>query len=74
MAQSVASQEDPAILILLLRADSQRAENGGLDPSWLNFVFLGRPFQSRGPQILYLKGFGASGRKIGAPQKRENQP
>ena len=28
----------------------QRAENGGLDPSWLNFAFLGRPdFQSKDP-------------------------
>ena len=54
---------------------SQRAENGGLDPSWLIFAFLGRPdFQSRGPKIHILKGFGAFGRKIGAPQKRENQP
>ena len=34
-------------------AVSQRAENGGLDPSWLNLAFLGRPdFQSRGPKIL----------------------
>ena len=31
----------------------QRAENGGLDPSWLNLAFLGRPdFQSRGPKNL----------------------
>ena len=53
---------------------AQRAENGGLDPSWLIFAFLGRPdFQSRGPKLLILKGFGAFGRKIGAPQKRENQ-
>ena len=26
-----------------------RAENGGLDPSWLDFAFN---FQSRGPKIL----------------------
>ena len=31
---------------------------------WLNFAFLGRPdFQSRGPKILILKGFGTSGRR-----------
>ena len=52
---------------------SQRAENGGLDPSWLDLAFLGLPdFQStgpKGPKILILKGFGTSGRKIGAPQK-----
>ena len=47
----------------------------GLDPSWLDFAFLGRPgFQSRGPKILILKGFGTSGRKIGAPENREIQP
>ena len=49
-------------------ASDQRAENGGLDPSWL----MGRPdFQSKG---TYFKGFWAPGRKIGAPQKREKQP
>ena len=54
----------------------QRAENGGLDPSWLISAFLGRPdVQSRGPQNTYFNGFwGTSGLKIGAPQKRENQP
>ena len=37
--------------------------------------FWGRPnFQSRDPQIPFLKGFGTSGRKIGAPQKRQIQP
>ena len=31
----------------------QRAENGGLDPSWLNLAFLGHPdVQSRGPKTL----------------------
>ena len=30
-------------------------------------------FQSRGPQIPIFKGFGTSGRKIGAPQKRQIQ-
>ena len=51
---------------------SRRAENGQLDPSCLNFAFLGRPdVQSRGPKMLILKGFGASGRKIGAPQKAQ---
>ena len=29
---------------------------------------------ARGPKIHILKGFGASGRKIGAPQKRQTQP
>ena len=54
---------------------SQRAANRGSDPSWLNLAFLGRPdFQSRGPQIPIFKGFGTSGRKIGAPQKRQIQP
>ena len=48
---------------------------GGLDPSWLNLAFLGRPdFQSRGPKMLVLKGLGTSGRKIGAPQKHQIQP
>ena len=33
----------------------QRAENGGLDPSWLNLAFLGRPdLQSRGPKLQFL--------------------
>ena len=35
---------------------NQRAKNGRLDPSWLDFAFLGRPdFQSRGPRRLILK-------------------
>ena len=34
------------------------AENRGLDPSWLDFAFFGRPdFQSRGPQNTSFKGF-----------------
>ena len=54
---------------------AQRAKHGGVDPSWLDLAFLGRPdFQSRGPKILILKGFGTSGRKFGAPQKRQIQP
>ena len=37
---------------------NQRAENAGLDPSWLDLSFLGRPdFQSRGPKMLISKGF-----------------
>ena len=37
---------------------TQRAANGGSDPSWLNLAFLGRPdFQSRGLQIHIFKGF-----------------
>ena len=54
---------------------NQRAENGGLDPSWLIFAFLGRPdFPPKGPKTLQNKYFGAFGLKIGAPQKRKNQP
>ena len=54
---------------------NQKAENGGLDPSWLVFAFSGRPnFPSRGPKTLENKCFGTSGLKIGAPRKRENQP
>ena len=53
----------------------QSAENGGLDPSWLDVAFLGHPdFLSGGPKTLTNKYFGTSGLKIGAPQKRENQP
>ena len=41
----------------------------------VELAFLGRPdFQSRGPKIVVLKGLGTSGRKIGAPQKRQIQP
>ena len=47
----------------------QRAENGGLDPSWLSLAFLGRPdLQSKGPKIVVSKDLGTSGLKIGAPQ------
>ena len=47
----------------------------GVGPVVVDFRVSGGPdFQSRGSKILILKGFGASGRKIGAPQKRENQP
>ena len=54
----------------------QRAANGGLDPSWLDLAFFGAPRFSvqRSPKYLFLKGFGTSGRKIGAPQKRQSQP
>ena len=60
---------------LALPAPKERlAENGGLDPSCLDFAFLGCPyFQSIRPKLLVLKVFGTSGRKIGAPQKREIQ-
>ena len=59
----------------LSQAIPQRAANGGLDPWWLDLAFLGRPtFPSRGPKTLILKGFGTSGRKSGAPQKRQIQP
>ena len=37
--------------------------------------FWGAPiFSPEVPKYLFLKGFGASGRKIGAPQKRQIQP
>ena len=51
---------------------NQRAEKGGLDPSWLDFAFLGRPdFPSKDPQTLQNKYFKTSRLKFGAPQKRE---
>ena len=52
----------------------QRAENGGLDPSWLNFAFLGSPdFQSRGPKKTYFKGFwGLWTENRGAPKTRKS--
>ena len=31
-------------------------------------------FSPEVPKYLFLKGFGTSGRKIGAPQKRQIQP
>ena len=53
------------------KVQNQRAENGGLDPSWSDPRFWGRPdFQSSGPQNLYFRGFwtlvsrGRCGRKI----------
>ena len=65
-ADKPASRSHWAIHIL------QRAKNGGLDPSWLDFAFLVRPdFPSRGAKPLYNNHFGASERKIGALQKRE---
>ena len=43
------------------QVNDQRAENGGLDLSWLDLALLGRPdFQSRGPKILILKENGPS--------------
>ena len=37
---------------------SQRAANGGSDPSWLNLAFLGRPnFSPEVPKIPIFKGF-----------------
>ena len=48
---------------------------GGLHLSWLILAFLGRPdFQSRGPKITILNGFGASGRKIGAHSRPSDSP
>ena len=46
-------------------------------PSWLIFALLGHPdFLSRGPKPFKrsIMVHGTSGLKIGAPQKRENQP
>ena len=43
---------------------------GGLDPSWLDLAFSGRPdFPSRGPKTLQNRYLGTSGLKIGVPQK-----
>ena len=58
---------------------SQRAENGGLGPSWLDFAFFGAPrfLVQRFPNPLakaFWPIFGTSGRKIGAPQKHQIQP
>ena len=37
--------------------------------------FWGAPiFSPEVPKYLFLKGFGTSGREIGAPQKRQIQP
>ena len=53
----------------------QRAENGGLDLSWLDFAFLGRPdFQFKGAKILALKSSGTSELEIRAPPKCKIQP
>ena len=53
--------------------ECQRAENGGLDRSWLDFAVLGRPdFPPRGPKKLKLKGFGISGQQIGHPQNAKS--
>ena len=53
-------QSQHAIATYLRGIDpNQRAAKGGLDPSWLELAFWGRPgFQSRCPQILIFKGFG----------------
>ena len=52
--------------------ETQRAENGGLDPSCLGLAFLGRPdFQSGGPNIHVLKGFGTFGRYKHANSKHD---
>ena len=49
---------------------SQRAENGGLDPSWLDLAFLGRPdCPFRAPKTLENKDLGTSGLKSGHPKK-----
>ena len=52
---------------------NQRAANGGLDPSWLDLAFA-RIFSPEVPKYPFLKGFGTSGRKNAAPQKRQIQP
>ena len=50
---------------------NQRAENGALDP-WSLDLRLGRPrfLPQIAPKPFKIRGFGASGLKIGAPQKR----
>ena len=46
---------------------------GGVGSAVVEFAFLGRPdFQSRGPQILILKGFGALwGKNLGRPKNAD---
>ena len=47
----------------------QRAENGVLDPSWLDLAFLGHPdFQSRGPKLLFFWVLGSLDGNRGAPK------
>ena len=42
-----------------------------MDPSWLDFEFLGRPdFLARGPKLLIVKDFGPPDGKSGCPQTR----
>ena len=61
--------------ILYIYILNQRAENGGLGPSWLDLAFLGPfNFPSRGPKTLENKHFGTSGLKMGVPQRRQIQP
>ena len=67
--------EQPELVMKFLTVLGAPLKNGGLDPSWLDLAFLGRPdFPSRGLKMLVLKGFGTSGRKIGEAQKRQIQP
>ena len=52
------SQNSPSLPPNSVSSLLQRAANGGLDPSWLDLAFLGRPdFPARGPQIPIFKGF-----------------
>ena len=53
---------------------NQRAEDGGLDPSWLNFAFLERPrFSVQRSQDTNFKGFGGLWTKDrGAPNTRKS--
>ena len=61
-----------------------RAENGGLDPSWLDLAFCGVPRFSvqRSQNLLKCRRgalsrnryFGTSRLKIGVPRKRQIQP
>ena len=53
----------------------KRPQMGGqIRRGWI-WRFWGAPiFRPEVPKYLFLKGFGTSGRKIGAPQKRQIQP
>ena len=42
------------VTVGLKGADNQRAAKGGLDPSWVNLAFLGRPiFSPEVPKYLF---------------------
>ena len=54
---------------------TQMAENGELDPQWLDLAILGAPrFSVQRPPNTLLKALGPLDGKYGAPQKRQSQP